>query len=231
MRHARAFGAAAFVALVAGVGGCGLPTHSEAVRVPTSNLPHGVGPSRPAPGLPPTPRVSGPARVYFVTREAALAPVAAPVGQGADLTRQVSVVLERLAAGPSSADRARGLSSEVPPGSSMTVGSIRDGVARIEWATLSDGLEPRRGSLAAGQVVLSVTSISGVDQVQILRDGVPADVPLPGGELKTGPLSGTDFADLVQPAPRTPVPPTTTVPATPQATSTARSGAATSSLT
>lgn len=203
MRHARTVATTAFAALLAGLGACGLPTHSEAVRVPTSNLPHGLGASRPTPGQPPTPRVSGPARVYFVTREAGLVPVAAPVVQGADLSRQVSAVLERLAAGPSGADRSRGLSSEVPPGSSMTVGSIRDGVARIEWATLSDGLEPRRGSLAAGQLVLSVTSISGVDRVQILRDGVPADVPLPEGELKTGPLSSTDFAALVQPTPTT----------------------------
>ncbi len=181
--------------------GCGLPTRSEAVRVAPSELPHALSATRGTVGPTSGAQLSAQSRVFFVTQQAQLVPVATPVNPGADVAHQVSMVLDRLAAGPTPADRSRGLSSEIPPGSTMSVASIRAGVADIEWKPLSDGLEPRRGSLAAGQVVLTVTSISGVEDVQILRDGVPADVPLPGGELKAGPLRAADFAALIQPAP------------------------------
>lgn len=204
IRCVRAASVGWLVLTVALLAGCGLPTHSDAVRMSPSDVPHGLESPWGLMGPTSTTAISGhspptrrdTAQAYFVTAASRLLPMTIQLSPGADITRQVTTVLERLVAGPSAADREHGLSTEIPPGSRLTVASIRDGTVQLEWRTLSDGLEPRRASLAAGQVVLSVTSVRGIERVQILRDGAPADVPLPEGELKTEPLTGFDFDTL-----------------------------------
>jgi hypothetical protein len=52
--------------------------------------------------------------------------------------------------------------------------------------------------LAVAQVVLTVTSVPGVDSVLVTRDGAPVELPLPGGALTSGPVTGRDYISLVE---------------------------------
>ena len=51
--------------------------------------------------------------------------------------------------------------------------------------------------LAVAQLVLTATSVSGVDGVLLTLDGQPVEAPLPSGELTTGVLTGADYAALL----------------------------------
>ena len=52
--------------------------------------------------------------------------------------------------------------------------------------------------LAAGQVVLTATSVRGIERVQLVRaDGQPIEVPLPDGALTSLPLEARDYLSLV----------------------------------
>ena len=51
--------------------------------------------------------------------------------------------------------------------------------------------------LAVGQIVLAVTSARGVGAVAFFADGEPVQVPLPVGALTDGPVTASDYADLV----------------------------------
>jgi hypothetical protein len=50
---------------------------------------------------------------------------------------------------------------------------------------------------AVGQIVLTVTSSPTVDEVELVRDGQPLQVPLPDGALTEGPVSASDYAELL----------------------------------
>jgi hypothetical protein len=69
--------------------------------------------------------------------------------------------------------------------------------AEIEIEVADPGPAPGELPLAVGQVVLSATSVPGVDRVRLLRDGEPLDAPLPDGELTSRPLTASAFASLL----------------------------------
>jgi hypothetical protein len=97
----------------------------------------------------------------------------------------------------------------------------------VEVVPASDkGPSPERQPLAVGQVVLTATSVPGVDGV--LLDGVdghPGEMPLPGGALTTRPLRRSDYVELLRPRTPSPTPssPTPTTSPTASKTSSASS--------
>jgi spore germination protein GerM len=110
-----------------------------------------------------------------------------------------TALLERLTAGPTDADRARGLDTALGQGARLQLRGIDEGVVSLE---LTPGAPPpaaERLPLAVAQVVLTATSVAGVDSVVLLRDGVPVGVPLPGGEQVSGPVSGEQYMTLLGP--------------------------------
>ena len=50
--------------------------------------------------------------------------------------------------------------------------------------------------LAVGQIVYTVTSVSGVNLVQLTEDGHPIEVPTGVGELRPGPVSRSAYASI-----------------------------------
>ena len=69
---------------------------------------------------------------------------------------------------------------------------------------LTPSEQPRtadRLPLAVAPIVLTVTSVDGVDAVMLLREGAPVDVPLPGGEQVSRPVTAAQYQSLL--APRT----------------------------
>ncbi|HZB21324.1 MAG TPA: GerMN domain-containing protein, partial [Blastococcus sp.] len=50
------------------------------------------------------------------------------------------------------------------------------------------------GRRAVAQLVLTATSLQGVDAVQLTIGGEPVEAPLPTGELTSAPLTAADYA-------------------------------------
>ena len=51
--------------------------------------------------------------------------------------------------------------------------------------------------LALGQVVLTLTSVPGIERVQLVSGGEPVEMALPGGRLGAEPVTADDYAELV----------------------------------
>ncbi|MEO7061701.1 MAG: GerMN domain-containing protein [Lapillicoccus sp.] len=204
------------------LGGCGLPNGGGPQLVAAQDVPYGL--------LDPAPTVVAPTRpdipvsaatVYLVDGSQRLVPLPVQVSQ-APLQALVQALLNRLAVGPTDRERAQGLLTDLGPGASLTVRSIRDGTATIELTPVQDP-SPGRFPVAVGQVVLTATSVVGVTRVRFVQeDGTVANVPAPpAGDLTTTPLAATDYVLLLTPGqdiPKRTVPlpdpaPTTTGPA------------------
>ena len=56
---------------------------------------------------------------------------------------------------------------------------------------------PSRLPLAVGQLVLTLSSIEGIDDVALTAAGSPIQAPLPGGALTDRPLRADDYAALL----------------------------------
>ena len=219
--------AAAVMVLAAG---CGMPDGGPVQRVPDQDVPYGllVSPTTTStPGAATVPETSGTSgttgatsatsatsAIYLVDSGQHL--VALPVQLGrATLVPLVQSLLNRLALGPSERERARGLLTDLGPGASFSLRAVRNGTAVIQLRTASQDPSPVKLPVAIGQVVMTATSVEGVDQVLfVLDDGSPVSVPSPpAGDLSSAPLVRQDYQLLLAPG-QTPAGKTQPVPST-----------------
>lgn len=181
-------------ALVAGavVTGCGVPTATSAESVPV--VPYDLSnPSRSESAETPSEAAPGP-RVWLV-RDDALVPGAAP-SSGGDVRTTAGAVLLRLAEGPTEQQRADGLSTAFGPDVQLTLTGVTAGRAVVDIRAGDQAPSPGRLPLAVGQLVLTLTSIEGVEEVVLTAGGAPVEAPLPGGVLTDRPLRADDYAAL-----------------------------------
>lgn len=191
----RGLAAAACVGVLAA---CGVPQDGATRRVDPGEVPYRLLEAAPAPSA--SPLVTGPVvtvpRVYLVDRGARLVAQPQPL-DARGLVPVVDALLARLVAGPSEQQRDIGLGSALGPGVGLRLVDVSGGVARIEVAPSPQRPPADRLPIAVGQVVLTVTSVEGVDRVVLLQRGVPVEVPLPGGELTADPVEAGDYAGLL----------------------------------
>jgi hypothetical protein len=187
--------AAATLGLV--VSGCGIPTGGDPLLIAASDVPSGLAAPAPGPTAAPTaePRID-PARIFLVDAGNAL--VARPREVDGDSpAERLEALLAALASGPTSAERDEQLSTALPPEVRLGLGGIVDGSVTIDIdgpVEAPSGLASRR---AVAQIVLSATSVPGVDAVRLTLAGEPVEAPLPSGELTSAPLRAADYAGLV----------------------------------
>ncbi|MEO9151998.1 MAG: GerMN domain-containing protein [Lapillicoccus sp.] len=186
--------------------GCGLPAGGEAQRVAPEEVPYGLLASPPTAtttAAPDSPTTS--ATIYLVDDKQLLVPVSVQVND-TTLHPLVQALLNRLAVGPTDRERARGVLTDLGPGASLTVRSIRDGTAYIELQVAVQDPSPGRLPVAIGQVVLTATSVVGVDRVSFVQaDGTTVNVPAPpAGDSTTTPLAAGDYTSLLVPGQATP---------------------------
>jgi len=154
----------------------------------------------------------------WLVRDDALVPGAAST-PGADVRSTASALLLRLAEGPTEQQRADGLSTAFGPDVRLTLTDVTGGRAVVDVRAGDQAPSPSRLPLAVGQLVLTLASIEGVDEVVLTARGAPIEAPLPGGALSDRPLRADDYAALR--SPRSPPPaatsssPTATGPASP----------------
>ncbi|MEU4214148.1 GerMN domain-containing protein [Actinoplanes sp. NPDC026623] len=171
---------------------CGLPAEDEPRQADLPRRPL-TSPTATAAGIEPPGDV---VEVLCLVRDARLVQAVRRVGASPTVQRQ----LESLAAGPTEAERANGLTTalattsvrvDVPAGSTQ---------ARVEVAKTDEGNARSDEMMAYGQIVCTLTSRVDVNSVVFTRDGKVLQVPRGDGSLSRGPLGAGDYASLIAPA-------------------------------
>ena len=176
---------------------CGVPTGGTPTTIAASDVPYGLAAPSPTPRAAPSsdPEVE-PSRIFLVDDDDAL--VARPRDTNASSRRErLEFLLTTLAEGPTGTERNEQLSTALPPEARLTLAELSDGAATIDIdgpAEAPSGWASRR---AVAQIVLTATSVPGVDAVRLTLSGEPVEAPLPSGELTSEPLTAADYAALL----------------------------------
>ena len=189
---------AVLLAVLLALGGCGVPTGGPPSTLPASEVPFGLLSS--SPQEPATPSVrpgAGEPGVYLL--ETATGRVVPRVRQlpGGPAEQRLQVLLDDLAAGPGDADAGQGLSTALAPDVELTVSALEGGAVTVDVAGAADVPIGGQTRLAVAQIVLTATSLPGVDSVRLLVDGAPVAAPLPSGPLTDEPLTAADYRSTV----------------------------------
>ncbi len=210
---------AVLVTSLALLGACGLPRSSSPVQVPSAEVPYGLLQATGSPTPTTTPGVVlVPGTIYLADAQQKLVAVGVQV-PNAQAFPMLQTLLNRLALGLSDRERNRGLVTDLSPGSTLVLRSITSGTATIELQPTQQDPSPNKLPVAVGQIVLTATSISGVDEVLFLRDGTPLPVPGPDGSTTATALGAADYAGLLAPG-QPPVDRTVPLPGVPSTTTT-----------
>ncbi|WP_433169356.1 GerMN domain-containing protein [Kribbella sp. CA-247076] len=180
------------VAAVLVLVGCGVPLQDA----PTPIEPQAIPSRLQSPGVPTT---------YPSTAETTVQVNFVRNDRLVSLTRQVpgadllDGVIERLTAGPTSAEQADGITSALPPDLSLTVVTVQDARVGLELSGGDTDRSATENVLAVGQIVLSVTALPSVQEVTFWRNGAPVEALLADGALTTEPLTAADYEALRSP--------------------------------
>lgn len=219
-RRGLQLGIAVLVAALAGLGACGLPRSSSPTQVNSADVPYGL--LETATGSPTPTATPGvllvPGTIYLADPQQKLVAVGVQVPD-AQAVPMLQTLLTRLALGPSDRERDRGLATDLSPGSSLVLRSITSGTATIELQPTEQDPSPNKLPIAVGQIVLTATSIVGVDRVAFLRSGTPLPVPGPDGSTTSAPLMAADYDGLLAPG-QPPASRTTPLPGVPSPSTT-----------
>lgn len=180
---------------------CGVPQDGRTVPLDTDQVPFGLLDPTPTNATSTSPGVGADevsARIALVASEDRLILASRTIERGT--TREVAAaVLVDLIVGPTAAERDRGLRSGLPSGTDLALSSMQDGVASVDLPADLQSLPSERVPLAVGQIVLSLTSVTGVTEVLLVRDGEPVAAPLVDGSLTSEPLTRDDYTALLHP--------------------------------
>lgn len=208
------------VAAVAFAGGCGLPADGAVRTIRSSDVPYDLlDPAPPTTSPSTVPSIAAapqpetylldvdhglvPVPTGFATSRSLVGPTSSPAptdsSQAAMTARTILLVklLATLERGPTPQQRAQGLGTALTSGVTIRLLSVRDTMAEIEVQSAFKEPAADRLPLAIGQMVLTATSVPGIEVVQLVRDGIPLEVPLPGGALTAEPLHRKDYAVLI----------------------------------
>ncbi|MGZ8751039.1 MAG: GerMN domain-containing protein [Pseudonocardia sp.] len=195
--------------VVVGLAGCGVPTSGDPTTIAASDIPYGLASPTPSTPTSPSPQTmlvqTG---IYLVTPEETLVLRGREVGSG---TRrdQLDALLDFLAEGPTGTERDDELSTALPPEVRLDVEDLSASTVTIAISGPTDVPSGGQSRRAVAQIVLTATSVAGVDAVLLTLHGEPLEAPLPDGALTTAPLTARDFEPFLT----APVPsPTTTSP-------------------
>ncbi|WP_329001019.1 GerMN domain-containing protein [Kribbella sp. NBC_00709] len=175
--------------------GCGIPVQRQPAPIDPAAVPsrlQGTGSptSGPASATPGKPAI----QVVFARKDRLVtfvrdAPSPAP-------TDRLQTVISALLAGPSTTEQADGVTSALPPELTLTVAGVQGKRVDLELSGETDGRSATENVLAVGQIVLSVTALSTIDEVTFSRNGQPVEALLADGALTTEPLTAADYAAL-----------------------------------
>lgn len=186
------------VVIALAVAGCGLPQNGTTRTIARGDVPYRLldPPGQGAPSSsPPGPSATTP-QLFFVNRDDLLVAQPQPVN-ASGVAPVVTALLSALAAGPTRTQRQRGLATALGPDVTLELLGVRNRSARIALVPVGRPPDAERLPLAVGQVVLTATSVEGVDSVVIVQNKETLELPLPGGERTSDPVTAQDYATLL----------------------------------
>jgi Sporulation and spore germination len=178
--------------LVAGIilSSCTLtPLDSSPKVVAPSKVPFGLLSPQPLP-QPPAPAKDSERAIWLL--DAAGTP--SPVTRRLALDGLLANVVESLILGPSGAEGAAGYSTDVASNVNFTSVTLSNHLVVIAMGT-DLAIPGANSTVAAAQLVLTLTSIAGVNRVQIVENGQPVKFLLPNGTSRSI-MVAKDFASL-----------------------------------
>ncbi len=181
------------VGLALWVAACGVPAGGEPQAIPSSEVPYGLAEPKPSPTAPSTAvPVESPSEIFLLSAEEVLVGIPRKV-EGASVRERLADLLAQLEAGPSAAERDQQLATLLTPGVRLSLTDLSDRTATIDVGLPTGAPSGAAGRRAVAQVVLSATSLQGVDAVRLTIGGDPVEAPLPTGELTSAPLTAADY--------------------------------------
>ncbi|GAA0434872.1 hypothetical protein Aca07nite_00040 [Actinoplanes capillaceus] len=108
--------------------------------------------------------------------------------------------LDLLAAGPTPAEQAQGMSTALATTTLSVTVSAATAIAAVEIGAAGEGTGRSDEALAYGQIVCTLTSRADIAAVSFRRDGRPLQVPRGDGQLTGDPLRAADYRSLIGPA-------------------------------
>lgn len=189
-------GAAAMLVVTLLAGACGVPESGPARTVDPGDVPHNLREA--------TPTASSAARGQDVTSGPSVYLTAGErlvrLGLEADAPDRPTLVdaLQALSAGPTQEEQKSGLGTAIPAGLELQARTTVGGLVEIDLVGAAAHPDVDQNALAAGQIVLTATSVPGVDSVVLTRQGQRVDPALPNGELAAGrEVTAADYVPLV----------------------------------
>ena len=183
------------------ISGCGAPT-SGTSKIEDEAIPYELLSPSPPPRLTqePSPQPGeSDAQVFFVGEDDLLVPVSVAM-TSVGVADQVSETLTHLEDGPAD-DAPEALGTALGPDVELRLVEIVGTTAYIDLVLTTRQPAADQIPLAIGQLVLTVTSVSGITRVALLIDGDPVDVPLPGGQRTPGPVTAAQYQELTRTTP------------------------------
>jgi hypothetical protein len=176
----------------AGLAGCGLGAQSDPQALNPKSVPYGLlgpakSPSTSVPNL-----VSARVTMFLEGSNERLVPVHRQVVWPAT----IPAILGQLAAGPTARESDRGLVSPASAVGPFGVGAVRRGVVSVDLPVSFENLGGQDQTVAAAQIVFTVTTFTGVTGVRWLVAGQTAQVPNGNGSLTAGPSTRKDYLAL-----------------------------------
>jgi hypothetical protein len=192
--------------LVVVLGGCGVPTGGAPATIAPSDFPFALGAPTPTPPVAPTAEPEpAPFRVFLVDDGGVLVAEPREVGGGTP-GEQLGDLLAALAEGPTARERTDQLSTALPPQIELDLHDLTDRTATVDLGPPVQAPSGVAGRRAVAQIVLTATTVPGVDAVRLTVGGDPVEAPLPSGELTADPLTAADYAAFLAPASPSAVP-------------------------
>lgn len=174
--------------------GCGVPASDQVTPIDPAVVP--ASPTATAHLQPGVDLGGSTPRLFFVVGEDALRAVRPRLPAGS--TRQLAtLMLQQLQQGPSPAQQQAGLSSAIPPNMELSLTSLIGNVAHVDLTSADPGPGGNAVHLIPAQIVLTLTSLPGIDEVDLSRNGTPLDAALPSGALTGTALNRGEYVGLL----------------------------------
>jgi len=197
VRAARCASWAAGALLVLATSGCGVPTGGSSDPIPAAQVPTELAaPSSSAAATPSAPARLDQPRVLLLTEDGTLTPRGRSVPEG-PLRDRLGALLDDLAAGPTPAELTDRLSTALRPDTTLSLTDVSGSTATVDLDGSAEAPTGRESQRAVAQIVLTATSLPGVESVLLTRGDQPVEAPLPTGELTSRPLTAADYAPLL----------------------------------
>ncbi|HUG32054.1 MAG TPA: GerMN domain-containing protein [Acidimicrobiia bacterium] len=166
---------------------CGIPIDAAPVTI---DIEAAVSPDDGGPVLGELAAVS----LYLIRDEALV-----PVTRDLPSPPVPDIVLGSLLEGVTEPEQRANLRTAIPPGTRSNEIAADGPVLRVDLSREFASVGGEEEIFAVAQIVLTATSIEGIDLVAFELDGVPTDVPVASGALSDDPVGAGDYQPLLAP--------------------------------